>query len=606
MSWIWYVVGRVEEEDDPRLADGAQSRCEFLFMVLKYILGELYGLNGARPSEAMHAYGMICGSVNCREPLRSVQKAAVHTLLSRRTWNGHAVRIWKNGGMGFWTGRVHIWRCSFGFPGAGNTYLEARDSVTGPQVIVEINLEDELDLGQEEAQLEGEEEDLWLPSAALLVFPALEMLLGKRSWISNSSWGTRTSLVSLSTNFIQGTPAYNVMDPQKSEFDRVALALNGGLHTLHVSKAHQNRDQPPPPGRHHQEGFPFPSQTWKERCTPRPRMDGGPEGDDTGCRYDPPHDPWSFPDHHSETDCLGRLPAQRCIDVASFCHFTLPGWEVATNCLLDARDGQFQVTAFAEEEDFQTVSAGYPVVTHAASPHVETPAPSRTREDHRHMEGGISQSALRGVEGRPHDLHRLRDHIEMAQLDVVQDLRQCGEGIRSSPRVLCEVQSFVNGRVLPAMFRVSSTVVFSPSTYHTLARGHLIGDGTSPEDHTLPLGGGAHPCEVVPTAPVPAVRDPAGPAWGAETADHRATPLPTPMEVDTPEVGSSLLEQQEFPPKESIPMVTPGNASLFGHMGLSLEDHISSVLPNNEGSATRGKRKRQPKAIWERQQQEQN
>jgi hypothetical protein len=35
------------------------------------------------------------------------------------------------------------------------------------------------------------------------------------------------------TDFVQGTPVAQLLDPQNSEYDRVALRLNGGEHTLH-------------------------------------------------------------------------------------------------------------------------------------------------------------------------------------------------------------------------------------------------------------------------------------------------------------------------------------------------------------------------------------
>ncbi|KAF8197285.1 hypothetical protein K438DRAFT_1585309, partial [Mycena galopus ATCC 62051] len=156
MSWIWYVVGKAEEEDDPRLADAlrvewckAQARSDRYDEEVRLLREEMrrtiaYGQAMARLWDDLALAELPGASAELTEGRcayaaehASVERARCADLENR--WRGILQRA--------------------------GAYLDGGDTATRQQVTVEVGLEDELDPEQEEVRLEGEEEDPRFPSA---------------------------------------------------------------------------------------------------------------------------------------------------------------------------------------------------------------------------------------------------------------------------------------------------------------------------------------------------------------------------------------------------------------------------------------------------------
>ncbi|KAF8208322.1 hypothetical protein K438DRAFT_2013096 [Mycena galopus ATCC 62051] len=150
MSWIWYVVGKAEEDDDPRLADAlhvewckAQARLDRYDEEVQLLREEMrhtiaYGQAMVRVWDDLEVGELSGATAELTEGRRAY--AAEHAAVERarcadlgRRWHGILERA--------------------------DAYLDGGDNATARQVTVEVDLEDELDAEQEEARLEGEEED---------------------------------------------------------------------------------------------------------------------------------------------------------------------------------------------------------------------------------------------------------------------------------------------------------------------------------------------------------------------------------------------------------------------------------------------------------------
>ncbi|KAF8157745.1 hypothetical protein K438DRAFT_1777081 [Mycena galopus ATCC 62051] len=238
-------------------------------------------------------------------------------------------------------------------------------------------------------------------------------------------------------DFVQGTPVADLLDPQKSEFDKVALFLNGGEHTPHDGSLPLPGVAFRPPADRLLSGS---LAQWGERPL-RKRMRSGspgtvsiPESDEEGELLPgatvPTGSEWSAAPRSMIMGTEVTVPAIHGVTVTAVLKFTVPdafaldsviAWLTAAEQLslggswrriirveskprahyyvefesaeaalrikglVDPREGLIRVVSFAKEEEFQGLATKHPVAAarpaavrpDSPPPRVPTPAPYR-------------------------------------------------------------------------------------------------------------------------------------------------------------------------------------------------------------------------------------
>ncbi|KAF8143740.1 hypothetical protein K438DRAFT_1783442 [Mycena galopus ATCC 62051] len=230
-------------------------------------------------------------------------------------------------------------------------------------------------------------------------------------------------------DFVQGTPAFDLLDPLKSKFDHIALALNGGNHTLHDSSLPLPGVVPGPASERRLSGslaqsgpVSRPNRAARSDSPDRVSIPESDEEEELASRVTVNTSPkWTDPPRSMILSTEVTLPTILGVSVTAILKLTVPdafaldgviSWlNSATRLssgeewhrivrveskprahyyvefdspdaalhvkgLVNERDGAIRLVAFVEETEFQTALLGHPVATYRSSTvHSETPMP---------------------------------------------------------------------------------------------------------------------------------------------------------------------------------------------------------------------------------------